>query len=66
MWHGSPVELGIAQATLAVVLALAASFLQAHGVAGPFVLGAASVLLVVSGLLLVVWSEPDKRANPPA
>jgi hypothetical protein len=61
--RGSPVELGVAQATLAAVLALAASFLEARGVAQLFLLGAASLVLVVSGPLLVVWSDPDDGAN---
>jgi hypothetical protein len=56
--HGSLVELGIAQATLAAVLALAAAFLKPWGVAQGFLLGAAGVVLVVSGVLLVVWSDP--------
>ena len=61
--YGSPVGLGIAQAILAAVLALAASFLEARGWGEAFILGAASVVLVVSGLLLVVWSDPDDGAN---
>jgi hypothetical protein len=64
--RGSPVELGVAQAALAAVLALAASFLEARGVAQLFLLGAASLVLVVSGPLLVVWSDPDDGANPAA
>lgn len=61
--YRSPVGLGIAQATLAAVLALAASFLETRGFGEAFTLGAASVVLVVSGLLLVVWSDPDDGAN---
>lgn len=61
--HGSLVELGIAQATLAVVLALAAAFLVSSGLATAFILGTAGVMLVVSGVLLVVWSESDDRAS---
>jgi hypothetical protein len=61
--RGSPVELVVAQAALAAVLALAASFLEARGVARLFLLGAASLVLVVSGPLLVVWSDPDDSAN---
>src|SRR5713101_5702625 len=61
--YGSPVGLGIAQAILAAVLALAASSFEARGWGEAFILGAASVVLVVSGLLLVVWSDPDDGAN---
>lgn len=61
--RGSLVELGIAQATLAAVLALAVGFLTPSGLAVEFILGAAAVMLVVSGVLLVVWSDPDDRAR---
>ncbi len=61
--YGSPVGLAIAQATVAAALALAASFLEARGWGEVFTLGAASVVLVVSGLLLVVWSDPDDGAK---
>jgi hypothetical protein len=60
---GAPVGLLVAQATVAMVLALAVSFLQARGWGAAFTLGAASVVLVVSGLLLVVWSDPDDGTN---
>lgn len=63
--HSSPVELGVAQATLAVALALAVYFFEARGVAKFFLLGAASLVLVISGLLLVVWSDPDAGAHRP-
>lgn len=64
--HGSPLELVVAQATVAALLALAASFLTGRGLGEGFILGAAALVLVVSGLLLVVWSDPDDRAQPPA
>jgi uncharacterized membrane protein len=63
------VSLGIAQALLAAVLALAAVVLKALGFAQGVILGTAGLLLVVSGVLLVVWSDRDDRprvANKPA
>jgi hypothetical protein len=57
--QSSPVGLGIAQAALAAVLALAAAFLKPLGFAEGFILGAAGLVLVVSGVLLVVWSDRD-------
>jgi hypothetical protein len=67
--HGSPVGLGIAQALLAAVLALAAVVLKALGFAQGVILGTAGLVLVASGVLLVVWSDRDDRprvANTPA
>ncbi len=64
--HGSPVGLGNAQATLAAVLALGASFLKGRGLADAFLLGAAGVVLIVSGPPLVVWSDRDEGGKPPA
>lgn len=63
--YGSPVALGVTQATLAAGLALAVSFAEKRGVAELFLLGAASLVLVISGLLLVVWSDSDDGANRP-
>jgi glucose uptake protein GlcU len=63
------VSLGIAQALLAAVLALAAVVLKALGFAQGVILGTAGLVLVVSGVLLVVWSDRDDRpgvANTPA
>lgn len=60
----SPLELGIAQATFAGLLALAALFLERWGVAEAFVLGAAGAVLLVSALLLVLWTDQDDGAKP--
>jgi hypothetical protein len=57
--HGSAVGLGIAQGTLAALLALAAALLGSLGVSAGFILGTAGLVLVVSGVLLVVWSDAD-------
>lgn len=59
----SLVRLGMAQATLAAVLALAVAFLTPSGLAVEFILGGAAVMLVVSGTLLGVWSDADDRAR---
>jgi hypothetical protein len=61
--YGSPVGLGVAQATLAALLAFGATFLEARGFGAAFTVGAASALLVANGLLLVVWSDRDDGAN---
>jgi hypothetical protein len=58
-------ELGIAQAAFAVVLALAGAFLEARGFGEAFILGAAGAVLLVSGLLLVVWTDTDTGATRP-
>jgi hypothetical protein len=55
------VGLGIAQALVAAVLALAAAVLKALGFAQGFILGMAGLVLVASGVLLVVWSDRDDR-----
>lgn len=62
--HGSLLELGIAQAALAVLLALAGAFLEARGLGEGFLLGAAGAVLLVSGLLLVLWTDRDTDAKP--
>jgi hypothetical protein len=58
-------ELGIAQAAFAVVLALAGAFLEARGLGEAFILGAAGAVLLVTGLLLVVWTDTDTGATRP-
>ena len=60
---GSPVGLGIAQATLAAGLAIGAVVLGPLGLSQGFILGAAGVVLVASGVLLVVRSDPEGRKN---
>jgi glucose uptake protein GlcU len=62
--QGSRLGLGIAQATLAAVLALAAAFLKPLGFAEGFIVGTAALVLVVSGVLLVVWSDRDDAVRP--
>ena len=62
--HALLLELGIAQAGFAVVLALAGAFLETRGWGDAFILGAAGAVLLVSGLLLVLWTDPDTDVKP--